>query len=261
MSEPLFGAWLGRRPYAEVLALQESLFEACKASRIPSVVLFVEHEPVVTTGRGAHAEHLLASRKELERIGVSLSAANRGGDVTLHAPGQLVAYPIVRLGAQRRDVRKYVKALERVMQRLVAQFGVAAGPFAPHVGLWADKAAPDHFAGDGQLTVPVKLGAIGVRISRWTTMHGFALNLSNDLSLYRVIVPCGIAEYGVASVASLVGGAPDVASTARRAHEELGLALGLEPSRYSDHARTPLGLVATDLGLPGADEPSRTTIA
>jgi lipoyl(octanoyl) transferase len=258
---PLLGVWLGRRRYAEVLVLQESLFESNKLSRGPNVALFVEHEPVVTLGRGAHDEHLLASRSELERLGVSLHPANRGGDVTLHAPGQLVAYPIVALEADRRDVRKYVRALERVMQRLVAPSGVEAGPFAPHVGLWADQAAPGRFSGEGQLGVPVKLGAIGVRISRWTTMHGFALNLSTDLSLYRVIVPCGIAEHGVASVASLVGHAPDVESSARQAQRELAFELGFEPGEYLDRSSAELGGLPHELGLHAADGASGTTIA
>lgn len=261
MSDPLYGVWLGRRRYSDVLELQQSLFEACKFGRAPNVVLFVEHEAVVTLGRGSHLENLLASRAELERIGIAVHEANRGGDVTLHAPGQLVAYPILRLGEGRRDVRRYVRSLEAVMQRLVAPYGIAAGPFAPHVGVWADRADPSHFAGDGALAVPVKIGAIGVRISRWTTMHGFALNLSTDLSLFRVIVPCGIKGHGVGSVESLVGAAPDVAATAHRAHGELARELSLAAADYFDHARRPLGSWPGELGLPLGQDPSSTTIA
>jgi lipoyl(octanoyl) transferase len=223
----LTGIWLGRRPYAEVLRLQRYLFEARKRGDVANLVLLLEHEPVITTGRGTHAEHLLASTEELARAGLALEAADRGGDVTLHAPGQLVAYPIVGLDEGRRDVRKYVQGLERAMARVAARFGVHAGPFASRVGLWADAAAPGHWTGPERAVAPVKIGAIGVRISRWTTMHGLALNLANDLSLYRHIVPCGIREYGVASIASLVGEAPEVRDTAEPAHAALARELGL----------------------------------
>lgn len=261
MNGTLLGVWLGRRRYAEVLELQESLFLARKAGAVPDLALFVEHDPVVTLGRGAHAHHLLASERELEHAGVTLHATNRGGDVTLHAPGQLVGYPIVTLGEGRRDVRLYVRSLERAMQRLVAHHGVDAGRFTPHVGLWADASRPGHYAGDGLLEAPVKLGAIGVRLSRWTTMHGFALNLSPDLSLYRFIVPCGIREHGVASVASLVGHAPSVGDAARTAHAELASALDLELGSFLDRSQALLGGVSPELGRDLADSASSTTIA
>jgi lipoyl(octanoyl) transferase len=236
VKEPLTAWWLGRRRYVEALELQRRLFEARKADTVSDVVLLLEHAPVVTMGRGSHETHLLASRAELERQGVEVVVTDRGGDVTLHAPGQLVAYPIVRLGEGRRDVRKYVQLLERVMQRLVAPHGVGAGPFAPHIGLWADTSSPAEWPGQEKAQAPAKIGAIGVRISRWTTMHGFALNLSTDLSLFRLIVPCGIHEYPVASVQTLVGVAPDVRSTAEVAHRELAQGLDLEPIRFVDQS-------------------------
>ena len=213
----LRGIWLGRRRYAEALALQEQLFAERLAGRGEDTVLLLEHEPVVTKGRGAKSEHLLVTPELLEARGIELFASNRGGDVTLHAPGQLVAYPIVDLNPDRRDVRRFVRGLTETMRRLAAELGVATGLHPEHIGLWADRQNPDTFTTVAEAAEPVKLGAIGVRISRWVTMHGFALNLVNDLSLYDVIVPCGIREHGVASVASLGGRAVTPEALASRA--------------------------------------------
>ncbi len=213
----LRGIWLGRRPYAEAVAIQERLFAERKEGRGEDTVFLLEHEPVVTLGRGAKPEHLLAPRELLAARGIELHPSNRGGDVTLHAPGQLVAYPIVDLNPDRRDVRRYVRSLTEAMRRLSAELGVATGEHAEHVGLWADARNPEHFTLGAAAAEPVKIGAIGVRISRWVTMHGFALNLVNDLSLYDFIVPCGIRELGVASVASLGGRAVTPLELAPRA--------------------------------------------
>jgi lipoyl(octanoyl) transferase len=213
----LRGVWLGRRQYAEVVLLQERLFAERLAGRGEDTVLLVEHEPVVTLGRGAKPEHLLVTREVLAARGIELHASNRGGDVTLHAPGQLVAYPILDLNPDRRDVRRYVRGLTEAMRRLAAELGVAAGVHSEHIGLWADRGRPDRFSTAEEAADPVKIGAIGVRLSRWITMHGFALNLANDLSLYELIVPCGIRELGVASVASLGGRATTPAELAPKA--------------------------------------------
>lgn len=216
-SRTLQGVWLGRRSYADVVAIQERLFAERKEGHGADTVYFVEHEPVVTLGRGAKLEHLLAPRELLAARGIELHESNRGGDVTLHAPGQLVAYPIVDLNPDRRDVRRYVRSLTEVMRRLCAELGVATGEHAEHIGLWADARNPEHFTTGAAAAEPVKVGAIGVRISRWVTMHGFALNLANDLSLYDFIVPCGIRGLGVASIASLGGHAPTPLELAPRA--------------------------------------------
>lgn len=217
MSNPLNAIWLGTRPYAPIYDLQCQLMELRKADRIGDVVLLLEHEATITSGRGAHAQNLLSPPALLEASGITTVVTDRGGDVTLHAPGQLVAYPIVKLEQQQRDVRKYVNGLTRVMQGIVADFGIAAGTAEGMVGLWTDGSHPAHFVDFASAELPLKIGAIGVRISRWVTMHGFALNLTTDLELFRHIVPCGISEYGVTSVASLVGQTPTVASIARRA--------------------------------------------
>jgi lipoyl(octanoyl) transferase len=208
--------WLGRRPYGPVLELQERLHEARRHGAIGDTLLLLEHAPVITEGRGADAAHLLGSPELLKELGVEMFSTARGGDVTLHAPGQLIAYPILSLAPDRQDVRRYVRDLTEIMRRLCAEHGVSAGALDAYIGLWADAEQPQHW---DQLTAstPVKLGAIGVKISRWVTMHGFALNLTTDLSLFRLIVPCGIREHGVASVAQLSGAEPDVRHAAERA--------------------------------------------
>jgi len=232
---PLDAIWLGRRPYGEVLALQERWFDARKAGRVGDVVLFVEHDPVITRGRGSKQNHVLATAERLRELGVELHDTRRGGDVTMHAPGQLVAYPIVELGPAQRDVRKYVKALSRVMGHVSERWGVQAGEMPDMIGLWADRSTPGSWAGPEGAKEPVKLGAIGVRLSRWVTMHGFALNLTTELSWFGLIVPCGISSYPVATVASLTGARPGVKEAARVAFEALTLELARRRGSWTDH--------------------------
>ncbi len=209
--------WLGRAPYAAVHDLQHQLHEARKAGTTRDTVLFVEHEPTITLGRGAKNEHILASEAALADAGIAVVSTGRGGEITLHAPGQLVCYPILDLHPDRMDVRRYVKDLNRVMMRLASSYGIASGVIEKYIGLWADQAEPGAWTGVENAVTPVKMGAIGVRISRWVTMHGFAFNLSTNLALFRLIIPCGITEFGVASVASLTGSAPSVREAAARA--------------------------------------------
>ncbi|HEY1692607.1 MAG TPA: lipoyl(octanoyl) transferase LipB [Polyangiaceae bacterium] len=216
--------WLGRIRYAEAHALQERLVEQRVRGEVGDTLLLLEHEPVVTLGRGAHAENVLLPRAELERRGVDLVETARGGDVTYHAPGQLVAYPVFDLHPDRLDVRRYVRDLARVMIDLAAAYGVDAHFLegdAKLVGVWVDEASPGAWPGDpredGGATRAAKIGAIGVKLSRWVTMHGFAFNVSTDLEGFRLIVPCGITRYGVTSLAALGKEAPPVEEVARRA--------------------------------------------
>lgn len=234
MAQPLNGYFLGRRPYPPTVRLMEDLFEARRGDSISDTVLLLEHEPVITMGRGAHDENLLASGEQLEALGVSVARTGRGGDVTLHAPGQLVAYPLIKLSPDRQDVRKYVQSLTEVMRRLVAPFGIEGGTIDKLIGLWIDQEAPTRWQGQEHAALPAKIGAIGVRISRWVTSHGFALNLTTDLSLYELIVPCGISQYPVASVAGLTKSRPSVSEQAELALRELNDLLGAGEATYRD---------------------------
>jgi lipoyl(octanoyl) transferase len=230
----LHGVWLGRRAYGPVQELQLELRDARKAGRIGDTILFVEHEAVITLGRGTKAAHLIGPRDALAARGVEVHETGRGGDVTLHAPGQLVCYPILDLAPDRCDVRRYVRDLAETMRRVVREFGVDSGAIDKYIGLWVDRKKPASWAGVEAADEPAKLGAIGVAISRWVTMHGFALNLSTDLGLFGLIVPCGISEYGVTSIRDLTGQTPDLFETARSALRILGEVLGAEPAGELD---------------------------
>jgi lipoyl(octanoyl) transferase len=180
----------------------ERLVTERQAASIPDTLLLLEHDPVVTLGRSARAEHVLLSREALAARGVELVDTGRGGDVTYHGPGQVVGYPIFDLSPERRDVHRYVRDLEEVMIRVVADHGLVAERVAGLTGTWVD----------GN-----KIGAIGVRISRWVTSHGFALNVSTDLAHFGLIVPCGITVRGVTSLEALLGQAPSL----RRVEDEI----------------------------------------
>ena len=183
---------LGRVSYPEALALQRRLADERKADRISDQLLLVEHPPVITLGvkgDGGRA-HILASPLRLEELGIAVHEAGRGGDVTYHGPGQIVAYPILDLRPDRCDVHRYVRDIEEVMIRLCGDYGVAAGRIPGLTGVWVR----------GE-----KIGAIGVRISRWVTSHGLAFNVSTDLDHFSLVVPCGITDRGVTSLERVVG--------------------------------------------------------
>jgi len=197
---------LGTIGYQAALDLQAQLVEQRKQGLIPDQLLLLEHPPVITLGVRTRNDrsHVLESEAALAAKGVGLFETGRGGDVTYHGPGQLVGYPIVDLKPDRCDVHRYVRDLEEVLIRAVDAFGVRAGRIEGLTGIWV---------GDQ------KLAAIGVRISRWVTSHGFALNVNTDLSHFGLIVPCGITDKGVTSLERLLGHAlpmDEVAETVAR---------------------------------------------
>ena len=184
---------LGRRGFEEALALQRRLVVARQEGRVPDVLVFVEHPPTYTLGRSARAEHLLvdaATTDELElELGASVIETDRGGDITFHGPGQLVGYPIIDLKSWKPDVHEYLRALEALLIDAVREFGIQATREDGLTGVWHPRG---------------KLAAIGVRVSRWVTSHGFALNVATDLEYFKHIVPCGIFGRTVSSMENVL---------------------------------------------------------
>jgi lipoyl(octanoyl) transferase len=185
---------LGMLPYGPACELQQRVVEARKAAAVPDVLLFCEHPHVITLGRNAKRDHLLADNQVLIQMNAELHPTNRGGDITYHGPGQIVGYPILDLTGHHRDVRWYVEQLEEVMIRTSADFGLAARRVEGQHGVWIDAPAGEE-----------KLGALGVHLSRWVTSHGFAYNVSTDLRYFDLIVPCGISDKRVTSLERALG--------------------------------------------------------
>jgi lipoyl(octanoyl) transferase len=178
---------LGTVRYDDALQLQRALVEKRRAGDIPDQLLLLQHPAVITLGVKGDGgrSNIVAAPERLGELGIEVSETGRGGDVTYHGPGQLVGYPIVDLRPDRCDVHRYVRDLEEVMIRVCADYGVPAGRIAGLTGVWAGAE---------------KIGAIGVRISRWITSHGFAFNVNTDLEHFGLIVPCGITDRGVTSL-------------------------------------------------------------
>jgi len=189
---------LGRVGYQEALDLQADLVEKRRRGEIGDLLLLLQHPPVITLGVKTRNDrtNIVATEPQLAAEGVEVFETGRGGDVTYHGPGQLVGYPIFDLNPDRRDVHRYVRDIEQALIDAVATFGITAGRVPGLTGIWAG----DH-----------KLAAIGVRISRWITSHGFALNVAPNLSHFDLIVPCGIRDRGVTSMERLLGRAVPMA--------------------------------------------------
>lgn len=183
---------LGVVRYQDALDLQRGLVEERRAGRVPDLLLLLQHSPVITLGVKGDGgrSNIVADASRLAELGIDISETGRGGDVTYHGPGQMVGYPIIDLRPDRCDVHRYVRDLEAVMIRVCADYGVSARPLEGLTGAWI---------GDD------KIGAIGVRISRWITSHGFAFNVNTNLDHFNLIVPCGISNRGVTSLERAVG--------------------------------------------------------
>src|SRR5256884_2569809 len=203
--------------YAEACALQKRVVGTRKADAIEDLLLFCQHPHVITQGRNGKRENLLVSEHLLRQKCVEFFETSRGGDITYHGPGQIVAYPILNLGAIRRDVVWYVRMLEEAMIQATAEFGITAERVAGKTGVWIK-------SGDTE----EKLGAIGVRISRWVTSHGLAYNVSTDLRYFDLIVPCGIANRKATSLEKLLGRSLDSKEVARRLAKHFGEVFGRE---------------------------------
>jgi lipoyl(octanoyl) transferase len=204
IGQTLRATWLGRIPYRAAWDLQKRLVAARVAGRVPDTLLLLEHDSVLTLGRGADPTHVLASPAELARQGIELIGVERGGEVTWHGPGQLVAYPILRLADRGLLVRPFVRALEGALVATCAAFGVAASRRDGHPGCWCDDEGPS----------PRKIGALGLRIERGVSYHGIALNVAPDLRSFELIDPCGMPGVASTSIAAERGTAGNLAGTA-----------------------------------------------
>ena len=216
---------LGLIGYAEAYALQKRIVAARKADAIEDVLLLCEHPHVITQGRNGRREHLLATENVLRQKGVEFHETSRGGDITYHGPGQLVGYPILNLGAIRKDVVWYVRMLEEVMIRATAEFGINAERVVEKTGIWV-RGTHDSNAAAG--ATEEKLGAIGVHISRWVTSHGFAYNVSTDLRYFDLIVPCGISARKATSLEKVLGRAVIRKEAVQPVVRNFGAVFGLE---------------------------------
>jgi len=212
---PLRVRWLGRVSYDDALAIQHALVDARRRGDVPDTLLLLEHDPVVTFGRRGGEDHLRASRAALAEAGIAVRESERGGDVTYHGPGQLVGYPIVALEEGRRDAHRYLRDLEAALIDLAADYGVEGRRVEDLTGVWV-----------GQQ----KLAAIGVKLFRgWIAGHGFAVNVGADLDGFRHIVPCGIHDRGVTSLARRIRREPRLKSVARRCAGHVARRLGRRP--------------------------------
>ena len=222
--------------YAEALDLQRRVARARISGAVPEdVLLLVEHPPVVTLGRSTKAQHLTSSPALLAARGVELHEVERGGDVTFHGPGQLVGYPIVDLKRHRRDLHWYLRQVEEGLIVALAELGVTAGRNTGYTGVWTGEAAA---TGVGAFLPRRKIASIGVHARDWVTWHGFALNVTTDLSYFDLIVPCGIAGVEMTSIArehaeSHGGAAVRMEEVERVVSDAFGRVFALEPAPLS----------------------------
>lgn len=196
---------LGQSDYAAMFHVQQILHEKRKQGSIPDTVLLLEHTPCITIGSGGGFEHLLADNSVLKKNGITVHRTTRGGDITYHGPGQLVCYPILALEGAERDLHAYARKMEEVMIRTVHAFGITAGRKAKYPGVWVGNA---------------KIGAMGIAVRHWVTMHGIALNVCTNLHHFSFIVPCGITTNGVTSMTKVLGYPVDLSAVRREMRKQ-----------------------------------------
>lgn len=182
---------VGRRSYMETWEIQKQIAEGILTGTEPETLIFVEHDAVLTLGASFHEENLLFPRAEYEKRGIEVCVTDRGGDVTYHGPNQLVIYPIFNIAEHGKDLHKWMRDLEESIIRAIADFGITGDRFPPNTGVWVNQQR--------------KIAAIGVKVRKWVNLHGIALNCSNDLSPFSLIIPCGIKEYPVTSLTKETG--------------------------------------------------------
>lgn len=213
----------GRVAYAAGLRLQEELVAQRQRGEGTDTLLLLEHPRVLTLGRNSHPENILLDAASLAARGFEVHEAGRGGDVTYHGPGQLVGYPVLALADDEKDAHAYLRRLEEVLIAALARLGVSADRHPPHTGVWVEHEG-----------APKKVAAIGVRLSRWVTSHGFALNVDCDLEDFEVIVPCGIRDHEVTSIAHVADRTPSMAEVGMLVQEEFGRVFGRQMEVFEE---------------------------
>ncbi|MBI1804074.1 MAG: lipoyl(octanoyl) transferase LipB [Ignavibacteria bacterium] len=208
---------LGLTEYKSTWDLQRRLFELRVAGRIPDILLLNEHQHVYTFGKSSDDNHLLADDTELRAKGAEVFHIDRGGDVTYHGPGQLVGYPILNLNNFYNDVHRYLRDIEEVIIRTLTGYGITARRDNDYTGVWVGSD---------------KIAAIGVKVSHWVTMHGFALNVNTDLSYFDRIIPCGIFHRGVTSLQRLLGKEISLSEVSEHIMFHFGKVFGVEPVMF-----------------------------
>jgi lipoate-protein ligase B len=213
---------LGLYPYASALRLQHQIVAARRGGRTGDTLILVQHPPVITLGRHADESNILVSREWLAEHDIQVHRVERGGDVTYHGPGQLVGYPIMDLRQHRQDVGWYMHSLEEMLIRTLGDFGIEAGRSPGNIGVWLDERR--------------KIAALGARIEKWITYHGFALNVAADTAHFELIVPCGLAHKGVISMEEALGRPIDLGDLRERLVDSFAEVFGVRVAEitYAD---------------------------
>ena len=211
---PLLISNIGRTRYADAWNLQQEVWKRRQSNDIQDILLLTEHEHVYTLGKSTDDNHLLASEEELKTSGTDVFHIDRGGDITYHGPGQIVGYPIIDLNNYFLDIHRYLRSLEEVIIRTLATFGIQAGREKDMTGVWVNNE---------------KIAALGVKVSRWVTMHGFALNVNTDLSKFDRIIPCGIFHKGVTSMQRELGHDVSIEPVQKALVDSFGAVFGCLP--------------------------------